>query len=60
MATMQMELIHATLDRPSGSSNLVQVVEEYLRQQGIPLRWAITAVSPQTITIEAVILQSRN
>ncbi|MCH9055831.1 hypothetical protein L5470_12770 [Synechococcus sp. PCC 6717] len=52
-----MDLIHTTLQRPTTPNNLDHVVEEYLRQQGRPLRWAITAVSPQTLTIEAVILK---
>ncbi len=57
MEMMQMDLIHTTLQRPTTPNNLDHVVEEYLRQQGRPLRWAITAVSPQTLTIEAVILK---
>ncbi len=60
MSILQTEFIHTTLVRPHPTEALDQVVESYLRQQGQPLRWAITAVSPQTLTIEAVILKYGN
>ncbi|XFA73848.1 hypothetical protein RYO59_002107 [Thermosynechococcaceae cyanobacterium Okahandja] len=55
---MQTVFIHTTLERPSCPEGLDHLIEEYLRQQGVPLRWAVTAVSGQTMTIEAVLLKT--
>jgi hypothetical protein len=46
-----------TLDLPLRPSNLVERVEAALQSRGTPLRWAITAVDRQQLTIhvEAVV-----
>jgi hypothetical protein len=42
------------------AADLHQVIQTHLKQQGEPLRWAITAVKDGVVAIEAVVLQDRN
>ncbi len=40
------------------ATDLHQVIQTHLETHGEPLRWAITAVEDDIISIEAVVLQS--
>jgi hypothetical protein len=50
--TLELDVTHL-------SSSLRHTIESILKQQGEPLRWAITAVSAEGIQVEAVILQEQ-
>lgn len=57
---MTTHFITAEIDLQETPKELQRVIEAELREQGEPLRWAISSVdvSKQTCTVEAVVTKS--
>ena len=56
---MTTHFITAEIDVEASSADLHTKIDETLRQQGEPLRWAVTEVKDQKATVEAVVLKSQ-
>ncbi|MEN9215235.1 MAG: hypothetical protein Q6J44_08780 [Gloeomargarita sp. DG02_4_bins_56] len=54
---MHLTFITATLTWEGSLPQLIPQIQTYLHPYGIPLRWAITAVTGQELTLEAVVIQ---
>ncbi|WP_299484914.1 hypothetical protein [Acaryochloris sp. IP29b_bin.137] len=57
---MTTHFITAEIDLEASSADLPAQIDETLRQQGEPLRWAVTEVKDQKATVEAVVTQSQS
>ncbi|URR34502.1 hypothetical protein NBE99_07555 [Thermosynechococcus sp. HN-54] len=55
---MQTEFIRITLPRHPLPQPLHDSIEQALQDHGQPLRWAITALTPTELTVEAVVLKT--
>lgn len=54
---MTTHFIAAEIDLEASTTDLQAEIEETLREQGEPLRWAVTDVTSDTATVEAVVLK---
>jgi len=52
---MTTQFLILTLDLAVAKDDWVTTIESALRRHGEPLRWAITAVTDQQATVEAVV-----
>lgn len=54
---MTTHFITAEIDLEETSADLQAQIDETLRQQGEPLRWAVTDVTNNIATVEAVVVK---
>jgi hypothetical protein len=54
---MKIQFITAEIPLTPIRTDLHQAIQAHLSTQGEPLRWAITAVEGEVVSLEAVILQ---
>jgi hypothetical protein len=55
---MKIQFITAKIRFDLINTDLQQAIQEHLKTQGEPLRWAITAVEDKMVSLEAVVLQN--
>jgi len=55
---MTTHFITAEIDLEATHADVQTTIEAKLREQGEPLRWAVTDVKADTATIEAVVLKT--
>ncbi len=55
---MTTHFIEAEIELDASTVELQANIEAKLREQGEPLRWAVTDVQEETATVEAVVLKS--
>lgn len=54
---MTTHFIEAEIELDASTTELQANIEAKLREQGEPLRWAVTDVQSETATVEAVVLK---
>ncbi len=54
---MSLQLITTTVDIPDPPVDLLEQIQQVLRQHGEPLRWAVTGIDHHQAKVEAVVLQ---
>lgn len=57
---MTTHFITAEFDLEATSPDIQTSIEAKLREQGEPLRWAVTDIKAKTATVEAVILNTED
>lgn len=56
---MTTHFIAAEMELEASTADLQASIEAKLREQGEPLRWAVTDIKAETATVEAVVLKQK-
>jgi hypothetical protein len=55
---MKIRFVTAEIHFDPINTDLQQAIQAYLKSQGEPLRWSITAVEGKMVSLEAVVIQN--